>query len=259
MAGDSPVETLQVRIHGAASLPTLIYLPGIHGDWTLVGDFRKQLVGHVRFVEFIYPRTLTWSLDDYAAAIETALAKNHITHGWLLGESFGSQIVWALVKRNQFTAQGIILAGGFVNYPISWGVRLTYTTFGRIPLGALNGLLKVYGKLARLRYRHSPETVANIQEFIERRTELDRQAALHRLTLILGHDPREIARTTPLSVFYVSGWVDPIVPWPLVRRWLRQQCPSLRADKIIFPADHNVLGTAPVQAARQVLAWMKLP
>jgi pimeloyl-ACP methyl ester carboxylesterase len=257
MAGELPLETLRIRVHGDADLPTLIYLPGIHGDWTLVGDFRKQLAGHVRFVEFIYPRTLTWSLDDYAAAIETALAENHITHGWLLGESFGSQVLWALVRRKQFTAQGIILAGGFVKYPILWGVRFAYTTFERIPLRALEGLLKIYGKLARLRYRRSPETVANIQEFIERRTELDRLAALHRLTLILNHDPRATARATSLPVFYVSGWVDPIVPWPLVRRWLRKQCPSLRADKIIFPADHNVLGTAPTQSARQILSWLK--
>ena len=60
----------QLRIHGDASLPTLIYLPGLHGDWTLVGGFREAVDGRVRFVEMTYPRTLTWSLDDYAAAIE---------------------------------------------------------------------------------------------------------------------------------------------------------------------------------------------
>ena len=86
-------EELQLRIHGEASLPTLIYLPGLHGDWTLIGGFRKAIGGRVRFVEITYPRTLTWSLDDYAAAIETALAQNGITRGWLLGESYGSQVV----------------------------------------------------------------------------------------------------------------------------------------------------------------------
>src|ERR1035441_281411 len=84
MAGAFMVEELQIRIHGAASLPTLVYLPGLHGDWTLVGDFRRQLAGKVRFVEFIYPRTLTWSLDDYAEAVENALAQNRIAGGWLL-------------------------------------------------------------------------------------------------------------------------------------------------------------------------------
>ena len=103
--------------YGDASLPTLIYLPGLHGDWTLIGGFRHAIGDRVRFVEITYPRTLTWSLDDYAAAVETALTKKGITRGWLLGESFSSQVVWAMVARGTFAAQGVILAGGFVKYP----------------------------------------------------------------------------------------------------------------------------------------------
>ena len=56
-------EKLQLRVYGDASLPTLIYLPGMHGDWTLIGGFRNAVAGRVRFVEMTYPRTLTWSLD----------------------------------------------------------------------------------------------------------------------------------------------------------------------------------------------------
>ena len=82
-------EKLEMRIYGDRSLPTLIYLPGLHGDWTLVGSFRRALAGRVRFVEVTYPRTLDWSLDDYARGVETALAEQGIARGWLLGESFG--------------------------------------------------------------------------------------------------------------------------------------------------------------------------
>ena len=86
----------------------------------------------MRFVEITYPRTLTWSLDDYAAAVETALAKNGITSGWLLGESFASQVVWAMVARGKFPAQGVILAGGFVKYPMRRAIWLTEKITGRI-------------------------------------------------------------------------------------------------------------------------------
>ena len=79
-------EKLEMRIYGDAARPTLIYLPGLHGDWTLVGSFRRAVSARVRFVEMTYPRTLTWSLEDYAEAIETALAKQGIGRGWLLGE-----------------------------------------------------------------------------------------------------------------------------------------------------------------------------
>jgi pimeloyl-ACP methyl ester carboxylesterase len=249
-------ELLQLRIHGDAALPTLIYLPGLHGDWTLIGAFRKAVAGKVRFVEVTYPRTLAWSLDDYAAAMEAALAQNGITGGWLLGESFGSQILWALVQRGKFPAQGVILAGGFARHPMRWMVRLAEKSAGKMPLKLTILIIFGFAKFARLRYRRSPETLANIDEFVRRRTPLDKQAAAHRLHLVAESDPREIASQTALPVFALTGILDPIVPWPPVRRWLKKNCPALRDYKIIRTADHNVLCTGTREAARQILEWM---
>ena len=96
MATNVLSERLQLRFHGDARLPTLVYLPGVHGDWTLVSSFRAAVAGRVRFVEITYPRTLTWSLEDYAVAIQEALLSHGITRGWLLAESYGSQIAAAL-------------------------------------------------------------------------------------------------------------------------------------------------------------------
>src|SRR6267143_1711496 len=112
-------DNLKMRVHGDASLPTLVYLPGLHGDWTLVTSFRLAIASRVRFVEFTYPRTMTWSLDDYAAAVEAELLTNGIQRGWLLGESFSSQVAWALIGKtvdveNRFHPEGLILANGFV-------------------------------------------------------------------------------------------------------------------------------------------------
>src|SRR5438034_874396 len=167
-------DELQLRVHGDALLPTLVYLPGMHGDWTLVSSFRAAIAGRVRFVEFAYPRTVTWSLDDYAAAIEEALLANGIERGWLLGESFGSQPAWAIIARDQipgepilsreenrhgvsevrlpssggggsnvrkpprsqrhFQTQGLILAGGFVRHPVNWAVRMAGLVSSATPL-----------------------------------------------------------------------------------------------------------------------------
>src|SRR5438105_4780510 len=109
------MEHLQIRIHGEDSLPTLIYLPGLHGDWTLAARLREQVQGRVRFIEFTYPRTLEWTLDDYAREIVNELNENGIQEGWLLAESFGSQLVWPIMANHQnaFHAQAVILAGGF--------------------------------------------------------------------------------------------------------------------------------------------------
>ncbi len=252
-------EELHLRVHGDASLTTLIYLPGLHGDWTLVGSFRRALGGRVRFVEVTYPRTLTWSLEDYAPAVETALAERGITRGWLLGESFGSQIVWPVIARNQFEVQGVILAGGFVRHPFRWGARVAGRICGGVSLTLLTRVLFGYAKLARFRYRHAPEVVAGIQEFIARRTELDLQAAKHRLDLVAQNDPGLVAQSAKVPVYGLSGLFDPIVPWFWVRRWLQRNCRALVQYRIIWHADHNVLGTAPDAAAWQVLRWINPP
>ena len=258
MADASTLEKLQIRIHGADHLPTLIYLPGLHGDWTLIGDFRKHLAGKVRLVEFTYPRSLTWSLDDYAEAIETSLAQNRIASGWLLGESYGSQLAWQLAARKKFSAEAIILAGGFIKFPVRLGVWVARASLKMIPLGFMLWLFVSYGKIARRHHNYSPETLTALNEFLARRTELDRQAMLHRLKQIAEFDPRDIARHTRLPVYYLSAKFDPAVPFFLVRRWLRQNCPSLRDVQSLPTFDHNILATSHAQCASQILAWMSV-
>ena len=294
------IEHLQIRIHGDTSLPTLVYLPGMHGDWTLVSSFRAAIAGRVRFVEFAYPRTVTWSLEDYAAGIEEALLANGIERGWLLGESFGSQPTWALIARGQngrlanqperrppirrvedpsapiqagtesgvpiaadlpprhhFHAQGLILSGGFVRHPVNWAVRLAGQVSGAMPLRCVKLFCVAYASYAKFRHKHAPETLASIGEFVANRTqESDRRAIVHRYAIIADNDLRSVARQFALPVYYLAGLVDPLVPWPFVRRWLRRNCPGYRGGKMIWRADHNVLGTAPKKSAEQILAWI---
>lgn len=248
---------LRVRIHAAENVPTVIYLPGLHGDWTLNAGFRRAIGQRAQLIEVTYPRTLTWSLDDYAAGIETALAERGIATGWLLGESFGSQVVWSLLARGRFQTQGVIFAGGFGEYPVKWGVRLVRWLIRRLPLGVMTRFAAFYSAVARWRFRQVPDSADSIREFVERRTELDRQAMVHRLQLIAAHDPSATASQLQLPVFLLSGLVDPVVPWPLTRRWFRRHCPSLRGFRVISLADHNVLNTAPAASARAVLGWIQ--
>lgn len=249
-------DKLLMRVYGDASLPTLIYLPGMHGDWTLIGGFRSAVLGKVRFVEMTYPRTLTWTLNDHAAAIEEALLQNGISSGWLLGESFGSQPLWAMIARGKFNAQGVILAGGFVRHDGYRFMRLAGAIVGRFSAKFFVKIVFGYAKFARFRYRRSPETLATLDEFIARRTPQDKEAAQYRIHLVAKNDPRQAARNVKVPVYALSGFLDPLVPWPLVRRWLRKNCPTFKDFKVIGRADHNVLNTGTKESAEWILKWI---
>jgi len=262
--GVTAIEKFQVRLHGQQGCPVLVYLPGVHGDWTLVASFRKAVSGQVRFVEFTYPRLANASLADYAQSIETALAENGIAKVWLLGESFGSQVAWELARRNPLQEnvsggleiQGIILAGGFVRHPFIASVRAAHWFWNATPIWFFYQFLKLYAAAAPYRHRHAPETLADLHAFVARRNADDKVALGRRLKLIAENDPRSTAREFHAPVYYLSGGFDPIVPWFSVRRWLRAQCPGFRESKIVTRADHNVLGTEPTESARHILAWI---
>jgi pimeloyl-ACP methyl ester carboxylesterase len=264
-------EELQIGVYGDDTLPTLVYLPGLHGDWTLITGFRLALAGRVRFVEVTYPRSLTCSIPDYVNDIEKGLLSHGINRGWLIGESFGSQFAWQLIAGNlpgkdfpssqpgeaRFKVDGLILAGGFVKHPWKHGPALLRWIGEKTPMNAYRLELKVYAWYSRFRHRNTPATLKSMQEFVERRTDLDRQAMRHRLVLLDQNDPRPVARQTRLPVHYLAGLLDPLVPWPLVRWWLRKNCPGYRGGKTFWLSDHNVLATSPARAADLVVKWMK--
>jgi len=249
-------EELQIRVHGDSSLPTLIYLPGLHGDWTLITGFRAALKDRVRFVEFTYPRSLTWSIDDYANGIEQALLTHGIDHGWLLAESFGSQPAWPLVAKSSFKADGLILAAGFVKHPLLFGPLILRWIGSWRPYNPFKLTMKVFALYRRLCHRLTPEARQDLKEFMGRRTTLDRRAMGERLKLIHQYDPRPIARETRIPVYYLASLVDVLVPWPLVRWWLRKNCPGYRGGKTLWLADHTLLASSPAASATQVLKWI---
>jgi len=255
-------EQVLIRVHGPPALPTLIYLPGMHGDWTLVTSFRAALEGKVRFVEITYPHSTHWTLDDYAAGIERELLANGVSEGWLVGESFGSQPAWGMIHRVQqqkspLRIRGLILAGGFVKHPWPWGARFLQLLSRGIPQFLMRGLLGVYAAYARFRHWEAPETRSEIQTFVTNRLHPDDSPAMQRrYELIVLEDLRATARSCTLPIYQLTGLIDPIVPAPLIRRWLKRNCPGFEGGKTILSADHNVLGTAPKKSAELVLEWM---
>ncbi len=261
----------RLRVYGDPCKPCLVHIPGIHGDWTLVQSFRAAVNGKVCFVGMSYPQSTEWRLPEYAEMVRKMLARAGIGEAWLIGESFGSQVAWEFIRRfhnpsprrevpsdeASFRIQGLILAGGFVRHPTPAGVWFAHGFWRILPLACLRAFLPCYTWIARLRHRHAPETLDYLDEFVSRRTAQDKAAIGYRFELIARNDPRRIAEAFDRPVYYLTGGIDPIVPWPWVRAWLRRNCASFKEFVVLPWADHNVLGTAPRQSADIILGWMR--
>jgi hypothetical protein len=201
---------LQIRVDGDPPKTCLIYLPGVHGDWTLLTSFRELAEKEFFLVQVTYPRTLTWTLEDYATAIDQALARHEIKVGWVLAESFSSQVAWAWLKlaqqnRSSFQFSGIILAGGFVLYPFIPLVRAAGHFFELTPWRLWKMLFWIYIQYSYFRHRHVPASAQTVHEFIARRTKLDIAAMRHRLKLMAEYDPRTVAAQAPCPVYLLAG------------------------------------------------------
>jgi pimeloyl-ACP methyl ester carboxylesterase len=251
------------QVRGPASAPTVIYLPGLHGEPTLVQSFGRALGGEIRFVTLEYPRSVTTTLRQLALDSRQALRAAGVDHGWLLAESFGSQVAWAWLEAGTspteppFTVDGLILAGGFVRFPWPWLVTSTRHATQAVPSRGLGFLLWAFEHWARWWYPHAPEVRRGIEVFAARRREPgDREAMAHRLRLIREADLRPVARECRLPVWSLAGRWDSVVPMPWVHRWLRRNCPGFRGAVTLGGSDHVVLACQPDRSAEVVRGWV---
>jgi pimeloyl-ACP methyl ester carboxylesterase len=247
------VSEVSIRVHEGSG-PTVIYLPGLHGDWGLIGAFRRALGANVRFVEFAYSKE-NISMERLAELVHSELTARGVTSGWILGQSFGSQVGWALIARG-FAADGVLLAGGFVKHPWPWGARLFRAILSGVPSSVINPAYRGYTALCNALARRGPEEAEELLAFARGRGGKEWAATTWRLTLIADGDPRPTARAMRAPVHYLGGMIDPLVPWPVVTRWLKRECPGYKGEVILRYADHNVLGSSPRESAEHVMRWI---
>jgi len=108
---------LLYQVSGQEELPPVIYLPGVHGDWTPLALARPLLSEGLRLVEAAYPRVEHWSLEDFGEALEALLDRLGLESAHLVGESFGSLVAWQFGLSRPERVRSLILVGGFSQPP----------------------------------------------------------------------------------------------------------------------------------------------
>jgi pimeloyl-ACP methyl ester carboxylesterase len=250
---------LITRISGPVEAPAVIYIPGIHGDWTPLWRIRELLNSHCRLIEIAYPRTATrWTLDDYVERLRDLFDKLELMGGHLLAESFGSLVGWSFCCRYPGRVKTLMVAGGFCSTPGRLKVALADMALHLAPAALLDRFVDLY--LCYLKRRGFPrDAFRRPNEFFPAtRTRQGWRSTHNRLKIISRTDVRTRLCELRVPILYFGGARDWVVP---VRREIaalkRHLSPDCGFQHVLFPrAPHPIIPARYPQVARLITDWV---
>ena len=131
--------------------------------------------------------------------------------------------LWALVARGKFQAQRNHSCRRFCQHPMRGAVRLAEKIAGKIPIYKFF-LVTMFGlcKISPIPLSQCTGNACRDREFVAAGPAGPSGRAAP-AAFDCENDPCATAQSTKFPIFAFSGLLDPIVPWPLVRRWLRRK------------------------------------
>lgn len=252
-------DDLITRLSGAPEGPALVYIPGIHGDWTPMWRIRELLGRSFRLVEVSYPRAATdWTLEDYVARLVELFDRLGLSSAHLLAESFGSLVGWDFTCRHPGRVKSLMVAGGFCRTPGRVKVALADFALGLIPAWILDRFVDLY--LAFLVRRGFPRDafLRSGEFFPATRTARGWRSTHNRLRIIRRTDVRRRLGELRVPVLYFGGARDRIVP---VRREIATLrgalAPECAFREVLFPAaPHPIIPARYPQVAALIAEWI---
>ncbi|MCL5271004.1 MAG: alpha/beta hydrolase [bacterium] len=239
--------------------PTVVYLPGVHGDWTPLGWLRPHLARATRLVETAYPRQAEWTLVDHAASLARLIGRLDGRPVHVLAESFGSLVGWQFALDYPGCAASLILAGGFTRPPHPFQVGAARAGLRLVPRRVFEKGMDLYlARVAHYAGAPVPGLDGATPPFAAVRGRRGRRALMNRLRLIQHADFRGRLNEIGMPVAYLGGAADRIVP---VREEVavleRVLAPVCRFRSRIIPgAPHPILPACAREAARFVMEWI---
>ena len=132
------------RVSGDPRAAAVIYLPGVHGDWTAQARARDILSRNFHFVETAYPRIQNWEIDDFAHSLKELLGRLGIRSVHIVGESFGSLVGWQFGIAYPQQVRSFTLVGGFSRPPRFKVAALAAAALKNVPTSLLESAIDMY-------------------------------------------------------------------------------------------------------------------
>ena len=245
------------QVVGDATAPPIVYLPGVHGDWTAQSQAREHLGRDFHLIEIAYPRIENWSIDDFAHALKELLDGLGIESAHIVGESFGSLVGWRFGVLHPDRVRSHTLVGGFARPPRFRVAGAAATILRSLPTTMLESAIDLYvaGKSVLGEKREAFDSGA----YPATRTERGRIATANRMSIIQSIDFRDQLQEIRFPVRYVGGARDIVVP-------VRREIATLDAhlpphcdfqSELITGAPHNIIASRPEETVQHITRWIR--
>jgi pimeloyl-ACP methyl ester carboxylesterase len=250
-------KALIYQASGDRDAPPILYLPGVHGDWTPQVGARPILSRDFHFLETAYPRIETWSIDDYARALKKLLDDLGIESAHIVGESFGSLVMWQFGVANPERVRSFTLVGGFSRPPRFRVAAAAAAALRTLPTQLLESSIDLYvsGKSAMGEVRESFDSGV----YPAVRTPRGRRATANRMSIIQASDFTEQLKEIKFPVRYLGGAKDIVVP---VRREIATLLAHLPPhcdfrSELVPGAPHAMIASHPQQTVEHLTRWVR--
>lgn len=241
---------------GAPLATPILFLPGVHGDWTPQLAARPLLNREFRFIETAYPRIATWSMDDFARALKQLLDDLGIESAHIVAESFGSLILWQFGLTHPKRVRSGTLLGGFSRPPRFRGAAAASVALRAMPTSLLESIIDIY--VARRTALGEKRDCFEMGAYPAARTRQGRYATANRLVMIQTSDFRNRLREVEFPVRYLGGARDIVVPVRREIATLRAQLPpdcDFRSE-LVAGAPHAMIPSHAEEIVRHLRRWI---
>ena len=181
--------------------PTLVLLPGTHGNGLLFGPLVQALRGW-KVLVLEYPEDSGWGLNGYVDWLDAQLKKERKTI--LVAESFGSLVAVRYAAKRPKTLVGLVTLGGFVRSPKRWA----RPWMRHLMLGPNNGLSKFLGRHFLIGMNAGARKELLLDQALGRMSKKD---LLDRVEIILESDERAALKKIQVPIVALVGLWDRLV------------------------------------------------
>lgn len=246
------------QVSGSEDVPPVVYLPGIHGDWTPLEGARPRLNAKVRLIEAAYPRVDHWTLNDFADALDALLDDLGLQSAHVVGESFGSLVGWQFGLTRPDRVRSFVLIGGFSQAPNRRSVRSAKWALRLLPTFAFEKGIDTYVSYKSRKGERRPSHGPEIPPYPAARTRRGKRATMNRMTIVQRTDFRGHLDKVTFPVRYIGGEMDRVVP---VHRELATLAellpPHCEFDaRLLARAPHAIIASHPEETSAHICDWV---